>query len=172
MKRPREKREGKVLRTAAVYLALITLLFACGCGYTTRFLIREDVKTVYVPIFDNSTYYRGFETALTSAVVDEINNFTDLRIASREDADSILTGRLVAVGENVERKGEDDAIILKDIAFTVHLRWRDTRSQADIRPPFTITDTARLYAHDDQDEMGRAFREAAQRIVQAMEENW
>jgi len=159
------KRVQAVAVTAACLLAL-------GCGYSTRSLIRGGIRTVYVPVFENRTYYRGYEVDLTRAVIDEINDFSNLRIAPRDEAESLLVGTLTDVEEDVERKGEDDTIIAKNITISVHIQWRDNRTQSDIIPPQRLRETARFYPLDDPARQDRVFREWAQRIVAKMQGSW
>ena len=70
----------------------LTGLFACllaSCssdghftigGYTTRPNYNPDIRTVYVPIFQNVTYARGLEFDLTRAVIREIEAKTPFRV--------------------------------------------------------------------------------------------
>jgi hypothetical protein len=59
-------------------------------------LLPEDIKTIYVPTFKNSTGEPNLEVRATNAVIDKLNIDGTLRVVSnREDADSILEATIV-----------------------------------------------------------------------------
>ena len=81
-------------RAALLGLALLSAALS-GCGYSTTGLLRQDIRTVHVAVFDNQTWRRGLEVELTRALVRELTLHTHLRIASKEEADSTLRGELL-----------------------------------------------------------------------------
>src|SRR3990172_1055673 len=147
-------------------LVCAALLPAAGCrSYSARPLIRNDIKSVCVKQFDNVTWRHGYERDLTLAVVQEIRRLTSLRIASPEDADSVLTGTITDVEERVNTKTLGDVIIQKRISLTVLVQWKDNRTGLDLQPPQSITESVRLALPLGEPLTTRAFREIAQRIV-------
>ena len=56
-------------RRAIILACAAGLALVMGCGYSSRPMTRGDVRTVYVPVFDNQTMRRGMEFDLTRAVV-------------------------------------------------------------------------------------------------------
>src|SRR5947209_6289586 len=54
----------------------------CILGYTTRPNYDAGVKTVRVPMFQNTTFRRGIEFELTKAVVREIESKTPYKVVS------------------------------------------------------------------------------------------
>ena len=82
-------------------LLLLPLVLLLGCGYTARSIHLAAVDSVYVPVFDNRTFRRGLEFDLTRAVTTEILHKSDLRIASRNRADTELIGEIVDIDEQV-----------------------------------------------------------------------
>jgi len=158
-------------RLSVSMLALCCAL-ATGCGYSTRPLIRDDIRYVYVPVFDNKTFRRGLEKPLTVAVVDEIKRHSRLRIVSRQSADSVLSGEIVAVDENVVTKAESDEILSKRVTVSVKFRWTDNLTKRDIVPPQTVAETVRFVPRLGEPFLERAWGELAQRIVERMQESW
>ena len=143
-----------------------------GCGYTTHSMVREDIRSIYVPVFENSTYRRGFERSLTAAVVTEIRRFTNLRIVPAGAADSILTGKITKVEEAVETKTVDDEVLQRSIALTVKLCWRDALTKRDIIPPCTIRERVKFVPQLGEPFGEKAFRETAERIVEKLWGKW
>jgi hypothetical protein len=115
--------------------ALACLLPSCGwdghfciLGYTTRPNYDLSIRTVYVPIFKNTTLRRGLEFDLTRAVIREIESKTPYRVAScREDADSELIGTIVTRNKTVINFNELAEIREAQVLVGVELYWRDLR---------------------------------------------
>jgi len=86
------------------------------------------IRTVYVPIFKNTTFTRGLEFDLTRAVVREIEAKTPYKVAAcREQADSELIGTITARNKlliNYNQLGEVREV---QNTVTVELVWRDLR---------------------------------------------
>jgi len=155
-------------------LVVVALMCAGGwhCGYSTRSLIRDDIESVVVEVFDNKTFRRGLERELSTAVLEEIKRHSGLRIADRRSADSILTGELLEVDESVVTKTEDDEIVLKRITVSVRFRWTDRLTGRDIIPPRTVKGSGRFVARLGETPLGGAFRDVAERIVESMHQSW
>jgi len=96
------------MKKILVAAAILTLTM-CGCGYTTKSLLPSNYKTIYVGNFSNAIkitaeqsnerMYRGYrpgmEIKITKAVIDKYLIDGNLRIASPENADLILTSELI-----------------------------------------------------------------------------
>jgi hypothetical protein len=146
-----------------------------GCGYTTDTLWRSDIRTVYVPVFENETFRRGLEVELTKAVVDEINMRTRMRVVGREGADSMLTGRVRDLKETVVTKTEADVILEKQVTVYVSFEWVDLRTGQTLGAANDVEVAADLVfpAGETLDSStGRAFGKAARKIVELMESEW
>ena len=85
------------LRCGWIALALVTM-WPSGCGryvMGTQTLYPPDIKTVYVQMFDSTSFRRGLGERLTEAIVKEIESRTPYKVVNSPDADSVLTGRIV-----------------------------------------------------------------------------
>ena len=72
---------------------LAVLSGGCGQGYQNGWLYPQDVKTVYVEMFDSGGFRRGYEFELTDASCKLIESRTPYKIVSdRGRADSVLSG--------------------------------------------------------------------------------
>ena len=154
--------------------ALIVLALA-GCGYTTKPLTPDNVRTIYVPIFDNRTFRRGLEFQLTQAVKTEILYKSDLRIASRASADTELIGEIVEVRENVLMEDLHDDIVETGVTITVDIVWRDRRTNRILLEHKDISDTAEFIVTRGESigtATEEAFRDLAERIVSLLQEDW
>lgn len=155
-----------ILMAAAVGVSLT------ACGYSTSALLRKDIRTISVPVFDNQTFYRGLEVQLTKSMVEELKLHTRLRFAARADADSVLEGDLISYSESVRSKTSNDDILLKQVTATARFRWVDNLTGREIVPWKTVREST-LYAVAVGESQGASvFRELAQRIVEKMEKEW
>ncbi len=106
--------------------ALLMLVLAGGCtGYRwgQRTLYRPDVTTVHVPIFQSDSYRRNLGERLTEAVVREIQSKTPYRVASAEEADSVLRGRIISETKRVMTENYYDLPRLIEAEFVVEVNW-------------------------------------------------
>src|SRR5574337_548518 len=92
-------REGAVRRVDYGCSALLAaLLLVCtGCGYHTAgkaVRLPQDVHSIYVPTFTNTTHAFRVEQVLTAAVVQELRSRTNFQVvvSSKEPADATLNG--------------------------------------------------------------------------------
>jgi len=176
----------KRLLAGLVFVFLLT-----GClGYRAQSLFREDIETVYVEGFDNVTFRRGLEVPLTRAVQDELRLRTPLLFAPRDEADSVLSGELVAADEQSQVKSKRGRILLQRVRVKVRFQWKDSLTGADIVPEQTVTESVRLPTGVAETGVGLdgkpvpadlipqeapfepAFRELARLIVERMQRNW
>jgi hypothetical protein len=118
------------LRRLGCGSALCTVLVvATGCGYRMQRPFREDVQTVYVPIFQSREFRRGLEFQLTEALKKRIEQDTPYRLAHRDQADTELIGEILEVRQAV--LGNDFRTDLpRELSMLVVVRyhWKDLRS--------------------------------------------
>jgi hypothetical protein len=105
-------------------------------GYTTKPNYDTCIKTVYVPIFENKTFYRGLEFDLTRAVIKEIEWKTPFKVVSdRSKADTELTGTIVAYNKNILNRNQLNEVREAEMVLTVGVVWKDLRSGEIISQP-------------------------------------
>lgn len=119
----------------APILALAAALLACGCssdpsaGYAFTSTYPANVRTVAVPVFDNSSFATGVEIELTEAVIKEFQRATPIAVTRAGLADSELRA---TVRQAELRSLSNDSVtgLSQTMAYrlTVDFEWRDTRS--------------------------------------------
>src|SRR5437868_15358343 len=79
---------------------LLLVVFALpGCaGYQLgqRSLYRPDIRTVHIPVIQSDSFRRYLGERLTEAVVKEVELRTPYKVVGPDEADSVLTVRLVS----------------------------------------------------------------------------
>jgi hypothetical protein len=127
---------SSVIRLRASFLLLALLLSGCGWdghltvfGYTTRPNYDEHIKTVYVPIFENRTFRRGWEFELTRAVIREIEAKTPFKVvADRDKADTELIGTIISMNKLIINRNQLNEVREGETTLGVEVYWRDLRT--------------------------------------------
>lgn len=155
----------------------IGALAACtGCGYSSGELYRSDIRSVYVEVFESKEFRRDIEFALTEAVKKRISCDTPYRLASREKADTILRGELLA--EKQESVAPDYVTRLprdQQLQLVVRVQWKDMRSgQMLVDVPLLVQGSEYLPPAGETEHYGqsKAVDRLATRIVQRMYAEW
>ncbi|MCR4288748.1 MAG: LPS assembly lipoprotein LptE [Candidatus Scalindua sp.] len=159
-------------------LTCIIVLFAIisGCGYTTKSLISRKINSIFIPIFENDTFRSGLEFDLTTALKDEIMSNTKLRIATKDNADIILSGKIIRVDEGVHSSNAQDNIVESSVTITVEIKVYERRTGRGLtlESP-TITNTAEFIVSRGEN-VKTATQESleglAKKIVYQLEEKW
>ena len=102
-------------------------------GYTTKPPYDDDIKTIYVPVFQNKVFqttpYRGMEAQLTRAVVDAINDRTPYRVTDDPaKADTELLGTVLRLDKVILNRNQMNEVRELQLNLTVEIVWRDNRS--------------------------------------------
>ncbi len=90
----------QTLRVAARSMVLAVLMAMLGCGYhTSGHAVRlpDNIQTIYVPMFTNTTQTFRVEQTMTAAVVQELRSRSNYRVTSTYDdsVDATLKGTIV-----------------------------------------------------------------------------
>ena len=160
---------------AYLILALLFVVSIQSCGYSSKSLLRSNVRSIYIPIFDNNTYRRGYEFDLTKAVRDQILLRTRLNIVDRDEADSVLFGKITSVNEGVLIEDTRDNIVESRVYIGVDIRWVDTRTGRTIVERHNISRPTEFIVRRNEtlsSASNEAFVKIAQGIVETMEEDW
>lgn len=167
---------GNIFRYfACLAVLLLVVISDMGCGYSSKSLLRSNVRSVYIPIFDNNTFRRGYEFDLTRAVRDQILLRTRLHVVDKDEADSVLFGKITSFEENVLIENSNDNIVESRASVGIDIRWVDRRTgraiieRKNIRRPaeFIVLRNETLTSSRTE-----AFVSVARGIVDAMEEDW
>ena len=158
------------------YLALLILAtLLSGCGYTSRSLLEQNVRSIYIKIFDNETFRRDLEFDLTKAIKEEILLRTRLKIVDKKYADSILFGSIETVTERVLIESPDAEVIESSVSTTVRFSWTDQRTGRAIIDKYKVAASAEFIATRNEDvKTGeiKSFVNVARKIVNLMEKDW
>jgi outer membrane lipopolysaccharide assembly protein LptE/RlpB len=89
-------------RPRAVVAALAVGLVCGACAYTTSTaLLPSHLKTVAVPVFENSTVEYNLEQEITDAVIARFVQDNHLKVVSERGADAVIKGKIVSYKNSV-----------------------------------------------------------------------
>lgn len=162
-------------RAAAAVVFLAAALFSpAGCGYEAGWLRHDGDRTIAIDVIANDTFRREIEFFLTTRLHDEVQSRSGLRIASRDEADILMTGRIVDVRERVVSETQEDDVFESNVTVWVTFRVVDRRT-GTLRKEFALADTGRFLPGTGQDSdtgTREAFASLARRAIEQLERSF
>jgi hypothetical protein len=121
-------------RRAVVLAGLAGLPWLSGCAryqIGNQSLYPAHIHTVYVSMFENSSFRRNLGERLTEAVQKEIELKTPYKVVSdRAAADSVLIGRLTNDNKYVLVPSPNGGPRESQVVFQVKVNWQDRTGKA------------------------------------------
>jgi hypothetical protein len=157
-------------------LAMIMLIAGCA-GYSNQSLYSQDIKSVYVEMFDNTTFRRDLEYDLTDAIAKRIEAETPYKIISnRSRADTIISGKITGINASTITVEPETGRAIENQADVVAVfSWKNLQTGEFIVENTEVTATA-SYVEFQQQGFGNAAKVAvsrlAERIVELMQTEW
>lgn len=168
----------KMMRTWLI-MALIGAsgISLTGCqGYHNDWPYPQEVQTVYVEMFDTSSFRRGYEFKLTDAICKRLEAQTPYKIVSdRNIADSVLSGKM-GIGTAILATDYYSAQPLEQ-ETTVHVSvtWKDLKTGnmlVEGKEVHASSTYSNPMGQTFDYSIGRAINKAAVRVVELMENPW
>ncbi len=165
---------------------MLALLLLTGCaGYQigNQTLYPCEVRTVYVPVFPSVSFRRNLGERLTEAVVKEIENKTPYKVVNDRNADSVLSGKIVAENKRVLVPSNTGNAREIQTGMSIEVSWIDRKGRMlrQASPIPLPEDIAQIDGTGDVvPEVGQSMTTAqqeaicklAQQIVGLMEKPW
>lgn len=153
------------------FLALIapTLLMVSCAGYQlgeSKPASLQAVRTIAVPMFENSTLHPRAEALAISAVAAAIVQDGTYRIGDRDHSDAVLEGELSSIRYSTIRGNRLNTLAPEELANTVTIKWvlRDAKNPIKVLASGSSTGTSQLFVADNlQTAKNNALPEALQR---------
>jgi len=159
-------------------LALPLVLLASGCGYSQKSLYSDSVQTVWVPTFENETFYRELQVQLTEALKKRIVTRTSYRLANSSKADTVLQGSIVAVDQKrLSRSNTGNLPQELELRVVIDMEWKDLRSGEVLRSRKGLQAVGRyIVSRPISEPIGTARQTAvirlADAVVSVMRDDW
>ena len=162
----------------AFFVSVCAAVLMTGCsGYSGKSLYSQDIKSVYVEMFDNATFRRDLEYDLTDAIAKRIEAETPYKIISdRSRADTVLSGNITTINNSVLTVERSVGRPLEEQAeVTAVFRWKDLKTGQYLIEDKSVSATASYSEFQQQGfEYGSkiAANKLAERIVEQMQMEW
>jgi hypothetical protein len=166
---------------------VLPLLFLSGClgnfQFGARTMFPEGIETVYVPVFDSSSFRRDLGEQLTEAVIREIERRTPYKVVASPRADTVLVGKITSDAKHETFETTTGDPRESQLEFKVQVSWIDQRGKpVQVIPPVPVPGAAVdvSAANSLVPEVGqsmattqqRAIQRLAEQIVSLMEKQW
>ena len=137
-------------------------------------VIPDDRDSVCVSYFANETFYRNVEFELTEQVVNEILSSPGLKLSSKEDAEVLLTGRVMEVHQHVLAEDATQTPIASATTVTVEVSLVDARSGKLLKKQRLTGrgNSVPANGEDTQFAQAEAIRYLARDIVRELQEDF
>jgi hypothetical protein len=110
------------------WLALLIALPGCaGSQWGTDTLYPPDVRTVYVPMIESTSFRRNQGERLTEAVIKEIERVTPFKVVNSPDADSVLTATLISETKRITIESPTDEGRQLEVNYSLQVMWADRK---------------------------------------------
>ena len=179
--------KNKILKPALICFFLVL----AGCGYTTRSMISDKYKTIYITPFVNKTditsefntgsqyhiYRPHLETDVTTVVVNKFLFDGNLKPVKMEDADMVLKGELVDFRKDPLRYDNGDNVLEYRVSIVVNLSMWDRKENRLIWQENNFTGDTTYYvsgstAISEAAAVNNALIDLARRVVERAVEQW
>jgi len=166
-------------------------LWLIGCGYTTRSMISNQFKTIYIAPFANKIditretdtaykykiYKPMLETDITKSVINKFLFDGNLRPIEKESADLVLKGELVEFRRDPLRYTDLDEVEEYRINLVVNISLWDNRENKLIWEEKNFTGDTTYFtrgqtAKSEDTAISDAISDLARRIVERAVEQW
>ena len=165
--------------TACVIITACLYLTGCSqmAGYSNQSLFPEDVSTVYVEMFDNTSLRRGTEYILSDALAKNIESQTPYKIVSdRSRADTVISGQITSIGEAVlSAERETGRALEKEVLLHAVVDWKNLKTGQLLIDNQTAVASASYSQWQNQSfeyASALAANNLARKIVELMEKEW
>jgi len=180
--------QKKIILLVTGYWLLVTLV---GCGYTTRSMISDKFRTIYVIPFVNKVditqesyvankyriYRPKLETDITKSVINKYLFDGNLRPVKEESADLILKGELIDYRKDPLRYDDNNEVTEYRINLVVNINLWDKKENKQIWQENGFTGNATYFtsgtqAKSEDAAVNDALSDLSRRIVERTVEQW
>ncbi|MCA9733915.1 MAG: LptE family protein [Deferribacteres bacterium] len=112
------------------FLSGVVLIVFTGCGYYSfSGSTLPHLKTIAIPTFQDDTAEFGVKDDLTNALIDAFSKDNTLKIADQRNADSIITGRLLAVRDGAGAFNRSETVNEIRVTVSVQVKFEDLQKR-------------------------------------------
>lgn len=157
---------------ARATLAILLGAAACSllsCAYTVRTRsLPAHLKTIAIPVFENSTTEYRLEEELTTAVIDRFVRDNQLRVVDQRTANAVLRGRVVSYRNAVFGFSDEARAQEYRVTITIAVSFKDQIKNRELWSDDNLAKTANYYVQDVAGQTARTEIDGRREAVQKM----
>jgi len=167
-----------IYRNFTIFAFSVLFFYLSGCsGYKNTGLYSERIRTVYVEMFDNTTYFRDLEYTLTDAIAKRIEVDTPYKVVSdRAVADTVLSGKLTQQSSGALTLDRDTGRAIENQAeVSAQFSWKNLKTGQFLVKSARTTASMGYSAFQSQSFENAsqiAANKLAERIVEQLQDEW
>jgi outer membrane lipopolysaccharide assembly protein LptE/RlpB len=151
-----------------VRTAVLALALAAGCGYSTTSRTAKDIKSIYVPFFENKTAEPNLEINVTNRIIDNLVRDNTLKVLPENAADAVLDGEIVGFKNQPFSFNENLNAEEYHVVVTVVVTLFNRRTNEPIWEKRSFVGDGSYFV--EQVENGRTFEDAVEESVREITE--
>jgi len=105
---------------------------ACGCMYGFTGALRGEIRTVAIPVFENTTLKYGLETVFTEKALDAFVEDGRLKVVAERNADSILLCTITNFSRAAFSYDESGNVKQDKVTITLDVLYKDAQTDEPI----------------------------------------
>lgn len=158
-----------------MWLPVLLICLLTGCGYHlagTGGKMRKHLRTISVPVFDNSSTEPLIQRGLTDAIRQAFLTDGRLKLVHPKKADLLLTGAIVSFQSRSVAFNKDDVVTESIITLGVHILVKDqvkkeVYMEDDLKTTWDYRSDSLIINSEAarQQALREAFRDLALRLV-------
>ena len=168
----------------------LLLMFISGCGYTTKTVLPDNVKTIHVATFKNNiditkevsakdkyeVYRPDLEVDMRDAIVNRIFLDGNLKVSDADSADAVLEGEILQYRKDPLRY-QNEVVQEYRISLVCDIKLINKKDSKVLLEEQSITGdttyfTTGVLQKTETSAMSDAMSDLARRIVNKIVENW
>ena len=159
----------------------MTALAVGSCGYTTSpALLPPHLKTIAIPVFENSTPEYSIERDITQVVIDRFVQDNHLKVVDERSANGVLRGRVVLYRNAVFGFSNAQEANEYRVTITIAVTMKDMVKNREMWKDDNLVKTSNYYVIDvpgqkaetELDGRKAAIQKIAEEIVARTVEGW
>jgi outer membrane lipopolysaccharide assembly protein LptE/RlpB len=163
---------------AASVVACLGAGMVAGCGYGTTSRTAKDIKSIYVPFFENKTAEPNLEISVTERIIGNLVTDNTLKVVNENAADAVLDGVIVDFKNqpfsfNKDLNAEEYHVVIKVVVSLFNRRsnepiWEKRTFVGDGSYFVETVENGRTF----DDAVDESIREITERILNLTVQDW
>lgn len=159
-------------------MACLAAGLASGCGYGTTSRTAKDIKSIYVPFFENKTAEPNLEISVTERIITNLVTDNTLKVVNENAADAVLEGEIVDFKNqpfsfNQDLNAEEYHVVIKVVVSLFNRRtnepiWEKRSFVGDGSYFVEQVENGRTF----DDAVAESIREITERILNLTVQDW